>query len=84
LEVLVVVVVKFDVVGTSASTVEETEIYKPGVLIGAAEAAHSKDALNQLPADDSIEVQSRAQIKYINSKSSALECLLDPVDKVAI
>jgi hypothetical protein len=84
LKVLVVVIIKLYVVGTSASTIEETEINKPGVLIGAAEAAHSKDALNQLPTNDSIEVQSRAQIEYIDSKSSALECFLDPVDKVAI
>jgi hypothetical protein len=84
LEVLVVIVIEFDVVGTSASAIEEPEINKPGILVGAAEAADSKNALYQLPANNSIEVQSWAQIEYIDSKSSALERLFDPVDEVAV
>jgi hypothetical protein len=84
LEVLVVVVVKFNVVGSSASPIEETQIDKPSILIGATEAADSEDAFNQLPANDSIKVQSRAEIEYIDGESSALECLLDPVDEIAI
>jgi hypothetical protein len=62
LKVLVIVVIKLDVVGTSASAIEEPEINKPGILVGAAEAADSKDAFYQLSANDSIKVQSRAQI----------------------
>lgn len=84
MEVLVIVVVKFNVVGTGACTIEETQINKPGILVGTAEAAHSENALDQLPANDSIKVQARAEIEYIDSESSALERLFDPVDKVAI
>jgi hypothetical protein len=62
LKILVVVVVELDVVRTSASAVEETEVDKPGVLIGATETADREDSFDELPADNRIEVQSWTQV----------------------
>jgi hypothetical protein len=84
LEVLIVVVVKLDVVRTSASAVEETEVDKSSVLIGATETADCEDSLDELPTNDGIEVQSWTQIQYVDSQATTLERLLDPVYEVAI
>jgi hypothetical protein len=62
LEVLIVVVVKLDVICTSASAVEETEVDKSSVLIGTTETADCENSLDELPTNDGIEVQSRTQV----------------------
>lgn len=84
LKVLVIVVVEFDIIRTSACAVEETEVDKPGILIGAAETTDGEHAFDKLPANDCIEVQAWAQVEYVNRKSTTLESLLDPVDEVPV
>jgi hypothetical protein len=84
LEVLVVVVVELDVVRTRTGTVEEAKINQPGILIRATKTTDSEHSLHELPTNNSIEVQTWAQIEDINRESTTLEGLLDPVDKVAV
>jgi hypothetical protein len=84
LEILVVVIVEFDVVRTCTGTVEEAKIDQPGVLIRTTKAADSKDSLHELPTNDGIEVQAWAQVENVNCEPATLEGLLDPVYEVPV
>jgi hypothetical protein len=84
LEILVVVIVEFDVVRTCTGTVEEAKIDQPGVLIRTTKTADSKDSLHELPTNDGIEVQAWAQVENVNCEPATLEGLLDPVYEVPV
>ena len=84
LEVLVVVVVEFDVVGAGAGAVEEAQVDEPGVLIRAAEAADGEHAFDELAADDRVEVEAGAEVEDVDGEAAGLEGLFDPVDEVSV